>query len=538
METFDAAMDSTLTKPRLWVEKLWILDSLNTKQPLREIILTQGLNLIVSPQSNSSSGHSVGKTAFCQLLRFVLNDPQWSEGTTLKDELLQNSNLTKGAVAALVHIGEDCWTILKPWQHQQQYKASRTADWQQLASNDAENEFELYQIALNRHFVEVLPILKLPSSNQAIEWKHILAWCSRDQNARYQNYYQWRASGTGFSLPAKSPAVLLQIMLGLVDDGKALQEFEIAKQAVENQKRKQQSLRDEPSLLMNHVRRQLDRRLDTCASVPFRQTDLFNHPNLIGIAKQRLSGYVVELEELSCKLQDIETERQAEIELRAPLNSSVSLVNNEINQLKAILSGNFEELERLVGEASSIQQKLPTRCDLGNRLLRDCSHVMHRVELIQIDRIHKTQEHKSTVLEIEKDLLPLQQRLEALKNEMFPYDQKISKLNQRSEEINRRKVEVITAKELLTEAIGDYEYYENVVLGKEQTVEIRNADIRLIELKSILSKKEIAYEYLRSLTSERKKTLSSILNGIAEHLPMFNWGYLITTTSLFVALFN
>ncbi|MCD8521884.1 MAG: hypothetical protein LRY72_06430 [Saccharospirillaceae bacterium] len=105
------AMDSCLAKPRLWIEKLWILDSTGAQQPLREITLTPGLNLIVSPQSESSSGHSVGKTAFCQLLRFILNDPQWSEGTSLKDELLQNLDLKKGAVAAQVHIGNECWTV-------------------------------------------------------------------------------------------------------------------------------------------------------------------------------------------------------------------------------------------------------------------------------------------------------------------------------------------------------------------------------------------------------------------------------------------
>ena len=36
-------------RPRVWVETLWLLESLTGEQPLREIPLSRGLNLIVSP---------------------------------------------------------------------------------------------------------------------------------------------------------------------------------------------------------------------------------------------------------------------------------------------------------------------------------------------------------------------------------------------------------------------------------------------------------------------------------------------------------
>src|SRR5690606_19421566 len=123
---------SSDVRPRLWVETLWLLESLMAEQPLREITLSRGLNLIVSPPRTDSPGHGVGKTAFCQLLRFVLDDPLWSEGSTLRDELLQSEDLKEGAVAARVHIGGEVWTVLKPWQHQKMYRASRHADWRQL----------------------------------------------------------------------------------------------------------------------------------------------------------------------------------------------------------------------------------------------------------------------------------------------------------------------------------------------------------------------------------------------------------------------
>ena len=106
-------------------------------------------------------------------------------------------------MAARVHVGGEVWTVLKPWLHQKQYRASRTADWRQLAASEVENEFSAYQAALRQHLVEILPVQKLPGSEQPIEWHQILAWCSRDQNARYQNYYQWRSDGVRFKPASK-----------------------------------------------------------------------------------------------------------------------------------------------------------------------------------------------------------------------------------------------------------------------------------------------------------------------------------------------
>lgn len=511
-------------KPRLWIEKLWILDALTAQQPLREIILERGLNLVVSPQGNGSSGHGVGKTAFCQLLRFVLNDPQWSEGTTLKDELLQNEDLKKGAVAALVHIGDEQWTVLKPWQHQRQYKASRVASWQQLANSEADNEFELYQAAINKHFVDVLPIRQLPGSNQSIEWQHILAWCSRDQNARYQSYYQWRASGTGFSLPAKSPAALLQIMLGLITDGQAIQDFENSKKAVEAQKSRLQSLQEEPALLMKHVRRQLDRRLNTNNSIAFRQDGLFSIPNLIDMAKQRKQFYDDELKSFNAKKQALEIKQRDQFEQRAPLNFAIDIIKNEIAQLEAIVGGDIQQLELLQKEANSLQQRLPTRCDVGNRLLRECDYVLGRVEMIQLDRKQKAMKHQRTKETIEQDLIPLRRRLESLHYEITPFNLKLEDLANQISEIQQRQVQITASKDLLGEAIEDYEHYEKVIDGKTQTTEIHNAEIRLMELTNTLSRHEITLRKYRDQAISRKKVLCSIMEKIADSLPMFGWG--------------
>ncbi|MBY0409543.1 MAG: hypothetical protein K2Q97_05300, partial [Burkholderiaceae bacterium] len=356
---------SNPVRPRLWVETLWLLDSLTATQPLREIPLQRGLNLIVSPPGTGSSGHGVGKTAFCQFLRFVLDDPLWSDGSTLRDELLRSRELKEGAAAARVHVGGETWTVLKPWQHQKLYRASRTADWLQLAANDVENEYAAYQAVLRRQLVEILPVQKLPGSEQSIEWHQILAWCSRDQNARYQNYYQWRADGAGFSLPAKSPAALMQIVLGLLPDGTTLRELDGTAKTLEQHKTDLQALREEPVRLLKHVRRQLIRRLNVSANTPFRQDGLLEPPNLIGIARQRHEAYQQDLLAINAERQELAAQRQLWVERRAPIKNGIDLLTNEIKQIEALAAGDMQRVDELQKEASSLQQQLPTRCDAG-----------------------------------------------------------------------------------------------------------------------------------------------------------------------------
>ena len=513
-------------RPRLWVETLWLLDSLTAIQPLREIPLQRGLNLIVSPPGTGSSGHGVGKTAFCQLLRFVLDDPLWSDGSTLRDELLRSRELKEGAVAARVHVAGETWTVLKPWLHQKQYRASRTADWRQLAANDAENEFAAYQAALRRHLVEILPVQKLPGSEQPIEWHQILAWCSRDQNARYHSYYQWRADGSGFSWPAKSPAALMQIVLGLLPDGTTLRELDGTTKTLEKHKADLQALREESARLLKHVRHQLARRLDALASTPFRKDSLLDHSSLIGIAKQRHDAYQQELLAIEAERQELAAQRQASMEKRTPLKVRIDLLTNRIRQDEAFAAGDMQEVERLQKEATSLQQLLLTRCDAGNRLLEECEHVMERVTLTQIDRrLCMTQRQRSKEA-LENELLPLRRRLVELEAEMAPISDELTVIEKRDAALTTRHAQSMSADQLLSDAIEDYELYGDIATGKSTSPEIGSLERQLESTQRRHGQLQIQLVKERDAVAGRHQVISSTMQAVAKSLPSFHWGLL------------
>ncbi|WP_416770633.1 chromosome partitioning protein ParA [Pseudomonas sp. RHF3.3-3] len=525
MDMVDAAtLPTSPAKPRLWVERLWFLDSLTALQPLREVSLQRGLNLIVSPPGSGSSGHGVGKTAFCQFVRFVLDDPLWSNGSTLRDELLSSRELKEGAVAARVHIGGEVWNVLKPWLYQKHYRASRTADWRQLATGDAENEFNAYQAALRQHLVEILPVKELPMSKQKIEWHQILAWCSRDQNARYHNYYQWRADGVGFSLPAKSPAALMQIVLGLLHNATILRDLDSAAKEIEEQKSQLQALREEPARLLRHVRRQLTRRLSAPAATPFRQDGLLEHPNLIGFAKQRYEAYQQELRSIETERQSLATDHQEWVERRAPLKSLMDLLANEIQQVEALIAGDIQRVEELQNEASSLQQRLPTRCDAGNRLLKDCSYVIERIEQTQIDRKQRIAGHQRSKESLERELPPLRDRLNELKDETAPIGAQLAAIEQQHTELDAKYAQSLSAHQLLDEAIEDYEYYESIASGRSQSTNTEAVERKLESTQRRHEQLQIQLEREREAVKGRRRIISEAMQAVAKSLPSFRWG--------------
>ncbi|AWG35790.1 chromosome partitioning protein ParA [Alcaligenes aquatilis] len=511
-------------KPHLWVETLWLLKSLTASEPLREIPLRQGLNLIVSPPGKGSSGHGVGKTAFCQLLRFALDDPLWSEGSALRDELLQSEDLKEGAVAARVHVGGETWTVLKPWRHQKMYRASRNLDWRQLAVDNAENEYPAYQDALRQHFVGTLPVQELPGSGQPIEWHHILAWCSRDQNARYQHYFQWRAEGVRFSLPAKSPLALIQIVLGLLHDATTLRDLDGAAKAVESQKSRLDQLREEPARLLNHVRRQLANRLEAPINTPFRQEGLIEHPNLIGIARQRHEAYQQELQSIEEERKVLAHERQRLLERRTPLKSNLDVIANEVAQMEALIAGDIEQLEALQNEAASLQQNLSKHCDAGNRLLKECDYVIRRIGQVQIDRKQRSVLHQQTKESLESSLTPLRRRLGEIGDEITPLDNALADIDGKSVDLDQRYAQALSDDQLLSETIENYEYYESLASGKTQSADMDAVQRKLDLVRRRYEQLQLQLEKERQVVAGRRQAISEAMKAVARSLPSFQWG--------------
>lgn len=510
------------SQPRVWVETLWLLESLESESPLREIPLQLGLNLILSEPMEGSLGHGVGKTAFCQLLRFVLEDPQWAAGTPLRDELC--NAMPSGAVASRVHIEGEAWTVLKPWQHQKRYRAARGSSWQQLARNEVANEHDAYVQALEDKLVKVLPVQNLPGSDQPIQWQHLLAWCSRDQGSRYQNYYHWRIEGAGFTLPAQSPALVVKIVLGLLKDASLHNQLKNKEADLGQLRSRVSSLERRPADLLAHVKHQLATALGVDESSPFRPASLFDESSLHGLAKQQIEKCVDELQLLRDQRNNVEQERLTVLEQFTPLLTQKKAVANRIEQLQAVISGNYVEVERLTTESEALQEKLPRYCEPGNRLLRDCNYVRERIEVVQLSTIRDTKERQRRSEEYRSELVQRQQFLNELEQSLFPFDSKIASITAALCNISSQEIDFLNKKKQLENAIAEYEYYENIIVNPLEWQELSNLKQQETAVNNEIGQIKLAIHEQQVLYTERKRTLTNAADSIARSIPGFNWG--------------
>lgn len=510
------------TEPRLWVETLWILKSLEAAEPIREVQLTRGLNLILSPPTDGSMGHGVGKTAFSQLLRFALEDPQWAAGSPLRDELL--SALPDGAVAMRVHIGGKAWTVLKPWKHQKQYRAATEATWQQLARNEVANQHSSYLEALDNELVRVLPVPRLPGSNQPIQWHHVLAWCSRDQGSRYQSYYHWRVEGTGFTLPALSPALVVRIVLGLLKDISTLEKLRGQEESLRKAEVDLANTQRRPADLLAHVKHQLANILNAPQDSPFRATTLFDEASLVNLAKQRRAGYDDELRQAKDEQERLESKRTRLLEQRGPLTQRVALLKNHIAQLNAAISGNVEEVERLRNVPEALQQRLPQFCEPGNRLFRDCSYVTDRIRTLSFETAQNVAQRQRWVEGLKAQLAEQQGRLREWESELAPVDRELSESKAAIGATSKKQVQALADQRRLDEALADYEHYERIVAGTAAWQELVAKEASVEQLKRDVDSSRTKVERERDAFAKRRKAINELMEMIAKRLPGFIWG--------------
>jgi hypothetical protein len=222
MATWLKAYERARAQPRLWVETMWLVES---REPLvftRTIHLHAGLNIVWAKESASSeasglssAGHGVGKTSLCLLLRYVLGDDAPAIAT-LRGKAA--GSFPKGGVAAKVHVDGAVWLVFRPYGAYSHSMAARCEALDQLLQGAAANEFSCYSAALEQFSIGRLAARSLPGTNQPLEWRHLLAWCIREQRTRFDGFYHWReGEGLGFKRSRRDPPLLVGSVLGLVD---------------------------------------------------------------------------------------------------------------------------------------------------------------------------------------------------------------------------------------------------------------------------------------------------------------------------------
>ncbi len=187
------------SEPSVWISRLVIFDRIAPNPvTIRDIPLTRGVNIIWAEETEDDnpaaeiSGHSAGKTTFCRLLRYVLGEKTF--GTKANTELIRKS-LPEGYVAAELHVAGQQWAVQRPLGsgRMSYFKQDATVEEQLQDRGQSVSQDDYPKRICLEDLLDKLESGAVVRTGETIHWAHVLAWCTRDQEARFQNIHEWRS---------------------------------------------------------------------------------------------------------------------------------------------------------------------------------------------------------------------------------------------------------------------------------------------------------------------------------------------------------
>ena len=217
-----------LKEPAIWVKRLAIFRRAEPgAEPIRDVRLESGVNIVWAREEEEDSGeapitgHSAGKTTFCRLFRHCLGERTF--GTVASTRAIADA-FPEGCVAAELRVLGRSWAVMRPIGSGLHSYTLEGASIEELLQNGGKRTaIETYSASLGIDaLMDRLEGSGLAKSGDQVEWDHILAWCSRDQEARFRNLHEWRSvrsesEAAGFRFKKAGPMLVMRMALGLYE---------------------------------------------------------------------------------------------------------------------------------------------------------------------------------------------------------------------------------------------------------------------------------------------------------------------------------
>ena len=382
METWLQAYPAIRALPRLWVERVWLLASREPLKITRTVNLQPGVNIVWAREPDSdegsglaSAGHGVGKTSFCLLLRYLLGDDATAV-TTLREKAA--ANFPKGGVAAKVNIDGVAWLVYRPYGAYSHSFAKIGAQLEDLFDAQIEGDFQTYLSSFRTAFIGTLAAQTLPGTNQELEWQHLLAWCVRDQNTRFDGFFHWReGDGLGFRRPRKDPPLFVNLVLGLLDAeaDKLMRTVESTQAELSKIEAQIPDLEREPVFELARLERQLRARVGSSDDEPVHETTVESS------LESRVKDVLARAEEAEKKWDGeaaaAENAMAPNLVKLAELQAKFTMLDLEKQQTQALVGANEAEYTRLTTAIAELD-RLAGYCTHGLVDFSDCNHIKLR----------------------------------------------------------------------------------------------------------------------------------------------------------------
>lgn len=413
------------SEPDVWISRLVIFEKL-LPQPviIRDIALSQGLNIVWAEEpeddnpASEISGHSAGKTTFCRFLRYVLGERTF--GTPVATDLIRKA-IPEGYVAGEIHVRGTKWAVRRPFGGGRMTYVMQNATIEEMLEgrSEAVSQDDYPRTLGIEGILDALETGTIVRTDETIHWGHVLAWCSRDQETRFQNVHDWRSprSGSeapGFQRPKEGPLFVMRAVMGLFlpDELKGEEKLASLRREKERLERQVEEKRREPHFWVNRYDRELRQCLAahlpndlSISSAPLHSDGVF--PDLCRLTDRVAS----EIERsIRCR-EELLGDVQARLDV---LGASTKQREDELHAMEALFDLNLaagKEIDQGRTLRQEQQQQLTelqdSVCPFGGVVIRECSHVRDRqavVRLTELRDIHAMEQAGAARIEEERKI--------------------------------------------------------------------------------------------------------------------------------------
>lgn len=512
------------TQPRLWVERLALFRTTDPIDIIRDVRLRRGVNIVWAheprkpPQGSGlrATGHGVGKTSFCLLLRYCLGDD-----TKTIDALREEVRLhfPQGGVGAVVHMDGRVFSVFRHFVPHREGVTAETENLEALFTADGRAPYREFESLLSETMLAHLNPRTIPDTGQPILWRHLLAWLARDQGTRFGAFFQWReGEGTGLQRPRLDPPLLMRAALGLLDGGETdvLQRVHVLEQQVESAQKEVSRLEQEPNLIRRRIESNLRAWFGADEGMPVRSDDLFSESIATRLSAKRdkaeetVAGIDAEIEEIENQLAVLREEQLRE-------QREHDYWDNEFQLAEAARNRDESALRRCAQRRNDLL-KLAGLCEHGGVLFQECSYIEKRITTMSFEDGRDQAALNTAISQLAANAVSSNERRQTAATKVEEVQQRVD-----DKKCTRRQLQIKRDTALHEKQRGDNLWdeltrWEQSEGTPEDTQALERARSHCEDLKRNLESAKTRLAILQQDKSSREKRLSELTDRLAREL--------------------
>lgn len=526
MEQLTQHLPTDRSSPRLWFERLDIFSEPDETHVFRTIPFHRGLNLVWAKEpavgharGTRAAGHGVGKTSLCLLLRFCLGEPSKAVAE-LRDELFDE--YAQGGVIAVLHVDGQPFTLCRHFNPHKDGMACAGAVATGIWECTMETSDRAFLKKLADDMMSPVSPRNIPETDQAIEWKHVLAWISRDQGARFKSFFAWReGEGAQLQRSRQDPPIVMRAVLGLLEQGESQLMTQLAELEgqLEKSKKEEETLLQEPALIRRRIESSLRARGNLPSSLPIRANDFFAD-SVEQRIKAASEGAVARLAQMEMKQEEAD---QAVADLRANLKllqGDHDTAQAEYDLADAARRGD-EEAFRAIGTELLRLRQLAGHCENGNLPFSQCQHVQTEINMLGQASLRDARDRKNLQSAMDESVkragrVLIRKKELASKINVMTEQEKALVVAQTRVRIAKKTAEIEANR--WPDLLDELDRWERTSGSSQAQAAIDASREKSVQIELELNRVRTQLTVLQQDRSEREKALAQITNGLTRQL--------------------